>query len=110
MKTSLIPAFSYTLWAACLGLLTAPAALAANLPNVLFIAVDDLNDWIGPLRGHPRVKTPHLDRLAKRGITFPNAHCAAPLCNPSRAAVFSGLQPFQTGVLANDEKAAAPAR
>ena len=74
-------------------------------PNVLFIAVDDLNDWIGPLRGHPQVKTPHIDRLAKRGITFTNAHCAAPLCNPSRAAVFSGHQPFQTGVLANDEKA-----
>lgn len=73
-------------------------------PNVLFIAIDDLNDWIGPLRGHPQVKTPHLDRLAKRGVTFLNAHCAAPLCNPSRAAVFSGLQPFQSGVLANDEK------
>ncbi|MSU53293.1 MAG: sulfatase, partial [Opitutaceae bacterium] len=38
-------------------------------PNILFIAVDDLNDWIGPLRGHPQVKTPHLDRLAKRGVT-----------------------------------------
>ncbi|MFM9956269.1 MAG: sulfatase-like hydrolase/transferase, partial [Opitutaceae bacterium] len=79
-------------------------------PNVLFIAVDDLNDWIGPLRGHPQVKTPHIDRLAKRGITFTNAHCAAPLCNPSRAAVFSGHQPFQTGVLANDEKAIRTAR
>ena len=74
-------------------------------PNVLFIAVDDLNDWIGPLRGHPQVKTPNLDRLAQRGVTFTNAHCAAPLCNPSRAAVFSGHQPFTTGVLANDEKA-----
>ena len=83
---------------------------AATPPNILFIAVDDLNDWIGPLRGHPQVKTPHLDRLAKRGITFTNAHCAAPLCNPSRAAVFSGLQPFQTGVLANDEKTIRSAR
>ena len=89
--------------------LAAHAAAPAR-PNVLFIAVDDLNDWIGPLRGHPQVKTPHLDRLAKRGITFTNAHCAAPLCNPSRAAVFSGLQPFQTGVLANDEKAIRTAR
>ena len=79
-------------------------------PNVLFIAVDDLNDWIGPLRGHPQVKTPHLDRLARRGVTFANAHCAAPLCNPSRAAVFSGLQPFQTGVLANDGAAIRTAR
>jgi arylsulfatase A-like enzyme len=89
--------------------LAAQAAAPAR-PNVLFIAVDDLNDWIGPLRGHPQVKTPHLDRLASRGITFTNAHCAAPLCNPSRAAVFSGLQPFQTGVLANDEKAIRTAR
>ena len=93
-------------------LLPFPANAAAPTPppNVLFIAVDDLNDWIGPLRGHPQVKTPHLDRLAKRGITFTNAHCAAPLCNPSRAAVFSGLQPFQTGVLANDEKTIRSAR
>ncbi|MEW6305486.1 MAG: sulfatase [Verrucomicrobiota bacterium] len=78
---------------------------AAPRPNVLFIAVDDLNDWIGPLRGHPQVKTPNMDRLAARGVVFANAHCAAPLCNPSRAAIFSGRQPFETGVLANDEKA-----
>jgi arylsulfatase A-like enzyme len=75
---------------------------AADRPNVLFIAVDDLNDWIGPLGGHPQVKTPNFDRLAKRGIVFANAHCAAPLCNPSRAAVFSGRQPFETGVYSND--------
>ncbi len=79
-------------------------------PNVLFIAVDDLNDWIGPLRGHPQAKTPNIDRLAQRGVVFTNAHCAAPLCNPSRAAVFSGHQPFETGVLANDEKAIRTAR
>jgi len=109
MKISLIPAFSFTLWAACLGLLTTSAALAADRPNVFFIAVDDLNDWIGPLPGPPQVKTPHLDHLAKRGITFPHAHCAEPLRNPSHAAVFSGLQPLQTGGLANDEKDTAPA-
>jgi arylsulfatase A-like enzyme len=87
---------------------TATAPTAGTPPNILFIAVDDLNDWIGPLRGHPQVKTPHLDRLAKRGITFTNAHCAAPLCNPSRAAVFSGLQPFQTGVLGAPRSRSAP--
>jgi arylsulfatase A-like enzyme len=76
---------------------------AADRPNVLFIAVDDLNDWIGCLGGHPQVKTPNFDRLAKRGVLFTHAHCAAPLCNPSRAAVFSGRHPFQTGVFANDE-------
>ncbi|MEQ1829066.1 MAG: sulfatase [Pirellula sp.] len=78
-------------------------AETASKPNVLFISIDDLNDWIGCLGGHPQAKTPNIDRLAKRGILFTNAHCAAPLCNPSRAAVFSGRQPFETGVFANDE-------
>ena len=71
-------------------------------PNVLFIAVDDLNDWVGFLEGHPQVKTPNMDRLAARGVVFANAHCAAPLCNPSRAAIFSGIQPFESGVYEND--------
>src|SRR5688572_30203368 len=70
-------------------------------PNVLFIAVDDLNDWVGFLKGHPQVKTPHMDRLAKRGMVFANTHCASPLCCPSRAAVFSGQQPFRTGIYHN---------
>ena len=74
---------------------------AAEKPNVLFIAIDDMNDGIGPLGGHPQAKTPNLDRLAKRGVVFANAHCAAPLCNPPRAAVFSGKQPFETGVISN---------
>lgn len=78
-------------------------AAAVPQPSVLFIAVDDLNDWVGCLGGHPQVKTPNIDRLAKRGVLFTNAHCAAPLCNPSRAAIFSGKQPFETGVFANDE-------
>lgn len=79
-------------------------AAPAQKPNVLFIAIDDLNDWIGCLGGHPQAKTPNIDRLAKRGVLFTHAQCAAPLCNPSRAAVFSGRQPFETGVFANDEK------
>lgn len=73
-------------------------------PNVLFIAVDDMNDWVGFLEGHPQVKTPNMDRLAKRGVVFTNAHCAAPLCGPSRAAVFSGKQPFHTGVYNNQQQ------
>lgn len=72
-------------------------------PNVLFIAIDDLNDWLGCLKGHPQVKTPHIDALARRGVLFTNAHCAAPLCSPSRAATFSGRHPFQTGVFGNDD-------
>ncbi|RPI78585.1 MAG: choline-sulfatase, partial [Planctomycetaceae bacterium] len=71
---------------------------AARPPNVLFIAIDDQNDWIGPLGGHRLVKTPHLDRLAKRGTVFLNAHCQAPLCNPSRTSVLLGLRPTTTGI------------
>ena len=49
---------------------------AAEKPNVLFIAIDDLNDWIGLLEGHSQAKTPNLDRLAQRGVYFTNAHCS----------------------------------
>ncbi|MEM9161372.1 MAG: sulfatase-like hydrolase/transferase, partial [Verrucomicrobiota bacterium] len=74
-------------------------------PNVLFISVDDLNDWIGCLEGHPQALTPNMDRLAERGVLFSNAHCAAPACNPSRAAVFSGMMPDKTGVWSNNTEA-----
>jgi arylsulfatase A-like enzyme len=78
------------------------AAAAAERPNVLFIVVDDLNDWVGPLGGHPQVKTPNFDRLAARGVTFTNAHCQAPMCNPSRTSFMTGLRPSTTGVYALD--------
>jgi arylsulfatase A-like enzyme len=67
-------------------------------PNVLFIAIDDMNDWIGHLGGHPLVKTPHLDRLAARGTTFLNAHVQSPICNPSRTNLMLGLRPSTTGI------------
>lgn len=70
-------------------------------PNVLFIAIDDLNDWIGCLGGHPDIKTPHLDRLAARGVLFTNAHCSAPACNPSRASLMTGIRPSTSGVYHN---------
>jgi arylsulfatase A-like enzyme len=71
---------------------------AAPRPNILFIAIDDQNDWVGHMGGHPLVKTPHLDRLAARGTTFLNAHCQSPLCNPSRASLLLGLRPTTTGI------------
>ena len=73
-------------------------ATAAQPPNILFIAIDDQNDWIGHLGGHPLAKTPHLDALAARGTTFLNAHCQSPLCNPSRASLMFGLRPTSTGI------------
>jgi arylsulfatase A-like enzyme len=81
----------------------AEAATPGDKPNVLFIAVDDLNDWIGVLGGNPQSKTPNIDRLAKRGVLFTNAHCAAPACNPSRAALMTGLRPHHTGVYTNPQ-------
>lgn len=64
---------------------------AVARPNVLFIAIDDLNDWVGFLGGHPDALTPHLDALAARGRVFANAHCAVPVCSPSRVCVMSGV-------------------
>ena len=69
--------------------------------NVLFIAVDDLNDWIGPLQGYKGVKTPNIDKLAKQGMNFKKAYCPAPVCNPSRAALLTGVRPSTSGVYQN---------
>lgn len=63
----------------------------AARPNVLMICIDDLNDWVGFLGGHPDVRTPHMDRLAQKGRNFRNAHCVVPVCSPSRISVMSGL-------------------
>lgn len=67
-------------------------------PNILFIAIDDLNDWIGTLGGYPNVKTPNIDSLGESGIVFTNAHTQAPLCGPSRASLMTGLYPSTTGI------------
>ena len=79
------------------------ASLYAAKPNVLFIAIDDLNDWIGALGGHPQARTPNLDRLAKRGVLFTRAYCSAPSCNPSRASLMTGILPSTSGVYHNSQ-------
>ena len=91
--------FQICLVVACFSLLpeTLQAADTAK-PNVLFIAIDDLNDWVGFLDGHPQAKTPNMDRLAKRGVVFSNAHCQAPICNPSRVSLMTGTRPSTTGI------------
>lgn len=75
----------------------------APKPNVLFIAVDDLNHWVGYLGRNKQTITPNMDRLAQRGVWFTRSYCAAPVCNPSRAALMSGLRPGASGVYDNSE-------
>lgn len=101
MQRIVLPLFVFGLW-----ILLASASVAADSdvtrqPNVLFVSIDDLNDWVGFLNGHPQVKTPNMDRLAARGVVFTDAHCAAPICGPSRSAVMSGRQPYHTGLYTN---------
>ena len=65
------------------------------------IIVDDMNDWVAALQGHPQVRTPNIDRLAAHGMLFTNAHVMAPVCNPSRVAAMTGLNPSTTGIYDN---------
>ena len=74
---------------------------ALERPNVLFIAVDDLNDWIEPLGGHPQARTPNLNRLADQAVTFTRAYTASPACNPSRTALLTGMHAYTTGMYSN---------
>ena len=73
-------------------------------PNVLFIAVDDLNHWVGHLDGHPGTLTPNIDQLASEGVSFTRAYSAAPLCNPSRVSLLTGVAPAHSGVYGNYEQ------
>ncbi|MFC4993389.1 sulfatase [Rubritalea tangerina] len=82
------------------GLLNTVLCAKQQKMNVLFIAVDDLNDWVACL-GNKQAITPNIDRLAAKGMLFTNASCAASVCNPSRAAVMSGLRPSTSGVYEN---------
>ena len=85
-------------------LLAVPALLSAQTgerPDILFIAIDDMNDWISPLDGHPQAITPNMERLAERGVTFTNAHAPAVVCNATRTSFLSGLRSSTTGVYFN---------
>lgn len=85
-----------------LTLLVAPflcsLTIAAEKPNILMIAIDDQNDWIGYMGGHPNAKTPNIDALAATGTAFTNAHCQSPLCNPSRTSLMLSKRPGSTGI------------
>jgi len=77
---------------------------ATEKPNVLLISIDDLNDWVGYMGGHPQALSPNMDKLANRGVAFLDAHCTSPLCNPSRSSLLSGLREEKTGVFNNGQK------
>ena len=80
-----------------------------NRPNILFITVDDLNDWVGCLGGNPDAQTPNLDRLATQSVLFSNAHCQVALCNASRESMMTGLYASTTGIYGNKLKNTKPA-
>jgi arylsulfatase A-like enzyme len=84
-------------------LLIANTVATAAKPNVLMIPIDDLNHWVSHLGVHPQTHTPNIDRLAKLGVSFNKAYCAAPSCNPSRIALMSGLRPSTTGCYNNSQ-------
>jgi arylsulfatase A-like enzyme len=97
-----------SLWLAVVGAIlavgrTGSAAEPSQRPNVLFIAVDDLNHWVHYLGRNPQSQTPNIDRLAERGVRFTRSYCAAPVCNPSRTAIMSGMRPSTTGVYYNSD-------
>ncbi|MFI0429298.1 sulfatase [Mariniflexile sp. HMF6888] len=73
------------------------SAFSQEKPNVLFIAIDDLNDYVNCMNGSIKIPTPNIDKLAKQGVLFTNAHCQAPICGPSRASIMTGLYPSTTG-------------
>ncbi len=79
------------------------AVSAHGKPNVLFIIADDLRDYVGWMGGHPQALTPNMDRLAKMGMRFTNAHCNFALCNPSRTSLLTGMLPSSSGVFGNEQ-------
>ncbi|MFZ5830385.1 MAG: sulfatase [Planctomycetota bacterium] len=85
---------------ACAGVAT-PAQPKSKSYNVLFIAIDDLNDWAGPFGGNPQVKTPRMDRFAEKAVVFSRAYCPGTVCGPSRSALLTGKHAAHTGVYGN---------
>ena len=82
------------------GFVWAQSAKQGTKPNIIFLAIDDLNDWINPagLGGVPGLKTPNLDRLRKMSMSFTNAHIPSPACAPSRVSIMTGVSPARSGI------------
>ena len=71
--------------------------MSAERPNVILIVCDDLNDYVQGFGGHPQARTPNMARLARTGVSFTQAHCNIPICGPSRASLFTGIYPHNSG-------------
>ena len=71
--------------------------------NILMISVDDLNNWIEPMGGHPQALTPHLSKFSDESVMFANSYCPSPSCNPSRTALMTGKNPYVTGLYSNPQ-------
>ena len=79
------------------GCISSPKTNEVKQPNVLFISIDDLNDWIGAMNGNPQAITPNMDKLFEQGMLFTNAHCSQPVCTASRNSLLSGIHPSSSG-------------
>jgi arylsulfatase A-like enzyme len=88
---------------ACSDAATITGNASGKKPNIILVMVDDLNDWVGAMNGHPQARTPNIDRLAQSGTLFSNAHAQAPVCGPSRTSLMTGLLPSTTGVYGHIE-------
>jgi arylsulfatase A-like enzyme len=76
-------------------------AQSTQKPNVLFITIDDMNDWTTVFDKSNPIKTPNIEKLADRGVFFSKAYCSSAACNPSRASVMTGTRPHKTGIYGN---------
>ncbi len=83
------------------GLANTAEPASAQRPNILFISIDDLNDWVGPMAGNPQTLTPSLDRFARESVTFRGNYTPSPGCNPSRTATLTGLHTYSSGMYSN---------
>jgi arylsulfatase A-like enzyme len=98
MKTILLKSALILVLVLATGVIEESGEKMSDRPNVLFIICDDLNDSVEGMGGHPQARTPHIDKLASEGVSFQNAHCAAPLCGPSRASIWTGVYPHKSGI------------
>ena len=92
----MIPLLKSTLSAVCI--LFTSVFVYAQSPNIVIIICDDLNDSIDGIGGHPQAYTPNIDRLRNSGVSFMNAASNAPICGPSRASLWSGIHPINSGM------------